>query len=61
MTIQEAMSTFTLKKNPNGSFTFTCLKCKSPCIISNAEPTKISISNAVRHETKYCRLNDDMK
>ena len=57
----EAMDSFTLKENPNGSFTFTCLKCKSPCIIPNAEPTKITISNATRHITKHCWLNETKK
>lgn len=55
------MVTFTLKENPNGSFTFNCLKCKSPYIIPNAEPTKISISNATRHITKHCWLNESNK
>lgn len=61
ITIKEAMVSFTLKENPNGSFTFNCLKCKSPCIIPNAEPTKISISNATRHITKHCWLNESKK
>ena len=61
ITIKEAMVTFTLKENPNGSFTFNCLKCKSPYIIPNAEPTKISISNATRHITKHCWLNESNK
>ena len=57
VSIETAMSTFTFKENDNGSFTFNCLKCNTPCIIPNAEPTKFSISNATRHITKKCWLN----
>ena len=42
--IEIAMSTFTFKENANGSFTFNCLKCKTPCVIPNAEPTKPTFS-----------------
>ena len=61
VSVETAMNTFNFKENANGSFTFNCLKCKTPCIIPNAEPTKISISNSTRHIINKCWLNENKK
>ena len=61
VSIEIAISTFTFKENANGSFTFNCLKCKTQYIIPNAEPTKISISNATRLIINKCWLNEKKK
>ena len=59
--VEEAMGLFTIKENANKSFEFKCLKCNTPCIIPNGETSKISISNATRHITRNCWLNDKKK
>ena len=61
VSVETAMDTFNIKENANGSFTFNCLKCKTLCIIPNAEPTKISISNSTRHIINKCWLNESKK
>ena len=35
VSVETAMDTFNFKENANGSFTFNCLKCNTPCIMQN--------------------------
>ena len=55
--VDDAMKSFTLKRNSNGSFAYKCIRCSITVTISNLGPTKTSISNGTRHMTRSCWLN----
>ena len=57
--VQDAMNRFTLKKNPNSSYTFKCIHCDVICNIAYAG-TKTTISSATKH-LKLCWLSSNKK